>query len=49
MLIGGVKAGNVRVSAARPNVAYAQLLSGCELKQVGVGTVVTLVPFTAGN
>jgi hypothetical protein len=49
LLISGVKAGNVRVSAARPNVAYAQLLSGFDLKQIGNGTVVTLVPFTAGN
>lgn len=49
LMVAGVKAGNVRVSAARPNVSYAQMLPGFELKQVGNGAVVTLVPFAAGN
>ncbi len=48
LMIAGEKVGNVRVSAARPNVSYAQLLPGFAVKQVSNGTVVTLVPFT-GN
>ena len=49
LMVAGVKAGNVRVSAARPNVSYAQMLPGFELKQVTNGAVVKLVPFTGGN
>ncbi|MGA0134539.1 MAG: hypothetical protein ACO3ND_09325 [Opitutales bacterium] len=45
--VSGIKSGSVRVSASRPNVAYAQLLPGFELKQFSNGTVVTLVPFAA--
>lgn len=49
LMVAGVKAGNVRVSAARPNVSYAQLLPEFKVKQIGNGAVVTLVPFTSGN
>lgn len=49
LMVAGIKAGSVRVSAARPNVSYAQLLTGFEIKQIGNGAVVTLVPFASGN
>lgn len=47
--VGGAKAGNVSISASRPNVAYANLLPGFQVSQVSNGAIVTLVPFAAAN